>query len=63
MQQILFSDEIIYQYLIMFFMQDNKEYKLILSIKRGLVEDVKMLLAEGVNPNAVDEVDYTVYIK
>lgn len=40
----------------MIFMQDNKEYKLILSIKRGIVEDVKTLLAEGVNPNAVDEV-------
>ena len=63
MQQILYSDEFIYQYLIMFFMQDNKEYKLILSVKRGIVEDVKILLAEGVNPNAVDEVDYTVYIK
>ena len=42
-------------------MQENKEYKLVLSMKRGIVDDVEILLAEGVNPNSVDEV--ILYIK
>ena len=37
-------------------MQDNKEYKLFLSSQRGILEVVKALLSEGVNPNAVDKV-------
>jgi hypothetical protein len=37
-------------------LQDNKEYKLFLSSQRGILEVVKALLSEGVNPNAVDKV-------
>jgi len=44
-----------------YFLQVNKEYTLVLFSKLGIIEDVKTLLAEGVNPNAVDEVDNTLH--
>ena len=57
-QWIIGSDEIINQYLTIncLILQDNKEYKLFLSSQRGILEVVKALLSEGVNPNAVNKV-------
>jgi len=57
-QWLIGSDEIINQYLTIncLILQDNKEYKLFLSSQRGILEVVKALLSEGVNPNAVDKV-------
>ncbi len=53
-----------HQYLkFIYFLKVNKEYKLVLLSQRGLLEDVETLLREGVNVNAVDEVDNSLHRK